>query len=86
MDEAGTPTHIPPSTYHPTHITTLALIKRITHLNSLVLLYTQLHLLSLLGADEMPYKYLHAVVTWGAKPWFDMFIRTRVGAEKGTGG
>ncbi|KIJ91442.1 hypothetical protein K443DRAFT_654706, partial [Laccaria amethystina LaAM-08-1] len=83
-DDSGTPTptyhlHL---TYHLTPITTLALMNHTTDLDPLVPLSTQLHLLNLFGRDEMPYEPLNTVVSCGVKPRFDVFIRTRAGAEK----
>jgi hypothetical protein len=87
-DDRGTPTHLPHHTtsedltFHPTHITTLALIKRTMHLDPLVLLSMQLHLLNLFGGDETPYESFHTVVSCGVKPQFDVFVGTKVGAGK----
>ncbi|EDR09748.1 dynein heavy chain protein 2 [Laccaria bicolor S238N-H82] len=89
-DDGGTLTytyHLTPHlTYHSTHVTTLALIKRTTHLDPLVPLSAQLHFLNLFGGDETPYESLHAVVSCGVKPWFDAFVGTRAGAGKDAGG
>ena len=80
-DDGGTPTHtyhlISQLTYHSTYITALALIKRTTHLNPLLLLSIQLHLLNLFGGDETPYEFLHGVLSCGVKPWFDAFVGTK---------
>ena len=62
------------------------LIKRTTHLDPLVPLSVQLHILNLFGGDETPYKSLHAVVSCGVKPWSDVFVGTRAGAGKDVGG
>ncbi|KAF5382234.1 hypothetical protein D9757_008925 [Collybiopsis confluens] len=79
-------------TYHPSHILTLALIKRSPTLDSTTFLATQLHILNLFGGEETPYESLHAVVSNGVKPWFDAFVGQRggeassaPGKELGTG-
>jgi len=33
-----------------------------------------LHFLNLFGGEETLYESLHAVVSWGVKPWFDAFV------------
>ena len=63
--------------YHPSHVTTLALIKRGPTLDPLTPLGSQLHFLNLFGGDETPYESLHAVVSCGVKPWFDAFVGAR---------
>lgn len=56
--------HLTPHlSYHSTHITTLALIERTTHIDPVVPLSTQLHLLNLFGGDESPYEPLHTVMS-----------------------
>ncbi|KAF8208519.1 dynein heavy chain, N-terminal region 1-domain-containing protein [Mycena galopus ATCC 62051] len=71
-------------TYHPSHVTTLALIKRSPVIDSSAPLATQLHFLNLFGGDETPYESLHAVVSYGVKPWFDAFVGSRgVGRDAG---
>ncbi|KAF9481287.1 cytoplasmic dynein heavy chain 1 [Pholiota conissans] len=70
----------PQLVYHPSHVTTLALIKRGPTLDPLTPLGSQLHFLNLFGGDETPYESLHAVVSCGVKPWFDAFV-----GAKGTG-
>ncbi|KAF9561514.1 hypothetical protein CPC08DRAFT_817653 [Agrocybe pediades] len=67
----------PHLTYHPSHVTTLALIKRGPTLDSTTPLATQLHFLNLFGGEETPYESLHAVVSQGVKPWFDAFVGAR---------
>ncbi|KIM86498.1 hypothetical protein PILCRDRAFT_4982 [Piloderma croceum F 1598] len=69
--------------YSPSHVTSLALIKRATTLDPLSPLATQLHILNLFGGDETPYESLHAVVSSGIKPWFDAFVGTRGGGKDG---
>ncbi|KAF8870591.1 cytoplasmic dynein heavy chain 1 [Gymnopilus junonius] len=70
--------HLTPHlTYHPSNVTTLALIKRGPTLDPLTPLATQLHFLNLFGGDETPYESLHAVVSHGVKPWFDAFVGAR---------
>ncbi|KAJ7243639.1 dynein heavy chain, N-terminal region 1-domain-containing protein [Mycena rebaudengoi] len=71
-------------TYHPSHVTTLALIKRSPILDASAPLATQLHFLNLFGGDETPYESLHAVVSYGVKPWFDAFVGSR-GAGRDSG-
>ncbi|KAJ7644409.1 dynein heavy chain [Roridomyces roridus] len=71
-------------TYHHSHVTTLALIKRSPVLDPSAPLATQLHFLNLFGGDETPYESLHAVVSFGVKPWFDAFVGSR-GAGRGAG-
>ncbi|KAJ6620693.1 dynein heavy chain, N-terminal region 1-domain-containing protein [Mycena sp. CBHHK59/15] len=71
-------------TYHPSHVTTLALIKRSPILDASAPLATQLHFLNLFGGDETPYESLHAVVSYGVKPWFDAFVGAR-GAGRDAG-
>jgi len=73
----------PHLTYHESHVTTLALIKRSATLDPLVPLATQLHLLNLFAGDETPYESLHAVVSCGVKPWFDAFVGSRGAARDG---
>jgi dynein heavy chain 1 len=69
--------------YAPTHVTSLALIKRAPTLDPLTPLASQLHILNLFGGDETPYESLHAVVSSGIKPWFDAFVGTRGGGKDG---
>jgi hypothetical protein len=69
--------------YSPSHVTSLALIKRTPTLDPLSPLATQLHILNLFGGDETPYESLHAVVSSGIKPWFDAFVGTRGGGKDG---
>jgi dynein heavy chain 1 len=71
-------------TYHPSHVTTLALIKRSPVIDPSAPLATQLHFLNLFGGDETPYESLHAVVSYGVKPWFDAFVGSR-GAGRDAG-
>ncbi|KAF9527881.1 cytoplasmic dynein heavy chain 1 [Crepidotus variabilis] len=73
-------------TYHPSHVTTLALIKRGPTLDPLTPLAQQLHFLNLFGGDETPYQSLHAVVSSGVKPWFDAFVGARGAKDGGAGG
>ncbi|KAF8653334.1 hypothetical protein AX16_004034 [Volvariella volvacea WC 439] len=76
--------HLTPHlTYHPTHVTTLALIKRGPILDPTTPLGLQLHFLNLFGGDETPYESLHAVVSCGVKPWFDAFVGSRGGNQDG---
>jgi len=70
-------------TYHSSHVTTLALIKRGPILDSLTPLATQLHFLNLFGGDETPYESLHSVVSHGVKPWFDAFVGSRSSGRDG---
>ncbi|KAF7974161.1 hypothetical protein HWV62_13279 [Athelia sp. TMB] len=69
--------------YSPSHVTSLALIKRAPTLDPLTPLATQLHILNLFGGDETPYESLHAVVSSGIKPWFDAFVGARRGGKDG---
>ncbi|KAH9487400.1 Dynein heavy chain, cytoplasmic [Psilocybe cubensis] len=69
--------------YHPSHVTTLALIKRGPTLDPTTPLATQLHFLNLFGGDETPYESLHAVVSCGVKPWFDAFVGARGAGKDG---
>src|SRR6266545_3320117 len=76
--------HLTPHlTYHPSHVTTLALIKRGPTLDPLTPLSSQLHFLNLFGGDETPYQSLHAVVSSGVKPWFDAFVGARGSGKDG---
>ena len=68
-------------TYHPSNATTLALIKRTPTLDPTTPLPSQLHFLNLFGGEETPYESLHAVVSWGVKPWFDAFVGSRGGVK-----
>ncbi|KII86258.1 hypothetical protein PLICRDRAFT_143847 [Plicaturopsis crispa FD-325 SS-3] len=68
---------MPHLSYSPSHVTSLALIKRGPTLDLLTPLATQLHILNLFGGDETPYESLHAVVSHGMKPWFDAFVGAR---------
>ena len=81
------PTHAytltPHLSYNPTHITSLALIKRHPTLDPLSPLSTQLHILNLFDREETPYESLHAVVSSEIKPWFDAFIGTQGGRKDG---
>lgn len=70
-------------TYHPSHVTTLALIKRGSTLDPSIPLATQLHFLNLFAGDETPYESLHALVSHGVKPWFDAFVGSRGGGKDG---
>ncbi|KAG5351429.1 hypothetical protein C0989_006504 [Termitomyces sp. Mn162] len=69
--------------YHPTHVTTLALIKRGPILDPLTPLPSQLHMLNLFGGEDTPYEGLHAVVSSGVKLWFDAFVGSRAGGRDG---
>ncbi|KAF8959823.1 cytoplasmic dynein heavy chain 1 [Flammula alnicola] len=69
--------------YHPSHVTTLALIKRGPTLDPLTPLASQLHFLNLFGGDETPYESLHSVVSFGVKPWFDAFVGARGTGQDG---
>lgn len=73
----------PQLTYHPSHVTTLALIKRGSTLDSTSPLATQLHVLNLFGGDETPYESLHAVVSCAVKPWFEAFVGARGQGKEG---
>ncbi|KAG6864894.1 hypothetical protein C0991_006509 [Blastosporella zonata] len=73
----------PHLTYHSTHVTTLALIKRGPILDPLTPLASQLHILNLFGGEDTPYEGLHAVVSCGVKPWFDAFVGARAGGRDG---
>ena len=77
--EGGTPTHVPPhlTTDIPPNTHPLALIKRMTQLDSLLPLSMQLHLLKLFDGEETPYESLHAVVSCGVEAWFDAFVGTK---------
>ncbi|TFK18751.1 dynein heavy chain protein 2 [Coprinopsis marcescibilis] len=70
-------------TYHPSHMTTLALIKRAPTLDPLTPLATQLHFLNLFAGDDTPYESLHALVSHGVKPWFDAYVGSRGGGKEG---
>ncbi|KAG6819964.1 hypothetical protein H0H93_006940, partial [Arthromyces matolae] len=69
--------------YHPTHVTTLALIKRGHSLDPLTPLASQLHMMNLFGGEDTPYEGLHAVVSSGVKPWFDAFVGARSSGRDG---
>lgn len=73
----------PQLSYSPTHVTSLALIKRSPTLDLVTPLATQLHILNLFGGDETPYESLHAVVSSGIKPWFDAFVGARGSKDGG---
>lgn len=76
--------HLTPQlTYHASHVTTLALIKRGPTLDPLTPLASQLHILNLFGDEETPYESLHAVVSCGVKPWFDAFVGARASGKDG---
>ncbi|KZT09045.1 uncharacterized protein LAESUDRAFT_696464 [Laetiporus sulphureus 93-53] len=70
-------------TYDPSHVTTLAIIKRGPTLDTATPLATQLHILNLFGGDETPYESLHAVVSCAVKPWFEAFVGARGGNKEG---
>jgi len=67
--------------YSPSHVTTVALIKRGPTIDPLSPLATQLHILNLFGGDDTPYESLHSLVSCGVKPWFDAFVGTRGGGK-----
>ncbi|KAL1716082.1 dynein heavy chain [Schizophyllum commune] len=71
----------PHLSYHPSHVLTLAIIKRSQTLDPTAPLVTQLHILNLFGGEETPYESLHAVVSHAVKPYFDAFVGAR-GANK----
>lgn len=73
----------PQLTYHPSHATTLALIKRGPTLDPLSPLATQLHILNLFGGDETPYESLHSVVSYAVKPFFEAFVGSRGQGKEG---
>ncbi|PCH33132.1 dynein heavy chain [Wolfiporia cocos MD-104 SS10] len=73
----------PHLTYDSSHVTTLAIIKRSSTLDSTSPLPTQLHILNLFGGDETPYESLHAVVSQAVKPWFEAFVGARHGGKEG---
>ncbi|KAI8983292.1 dynein heavy chain [Trametes punicea] len=70
-------------TYDPSHVTTLAIIKRGPILDSTSPLATQLHILNLFGSDETPYESLHAVISCAMKPYFEAFVGARGGGKDG---
>ena len=70
-------------TYAPSHVATLALIKRGPTLDPMTPLALQLHFLNHFGGEETPYESLHAVVSCGVKPWFDAFVGARGGGKEG---
>lgn len=70
-------------TYHPSHVTTLALIKRGLTLDQSTPLASQLHFLNLFGGDETPYDSVRAVVSGGVKPWFDAVVGDRGSGKDG---
>ncbi|OBZ78610.1 Dynein heavy chain, cytoplasmic [Grifola frondosa] len=70
-------------TYDPSHVMTLAIIKRGPTLDPTAPLATQLHILNLFGGDETPYESLHAVVSCAMKPWFEAFVGARGGGKDG---
>ncbi|KAF8588444.1 dynein heavy chain protein 2 [Ramaria rubella] len=69
--------------YAPSHVSTLAIIKRTPTLDPLIPLPVQLHILNLFGGEETPYESLHAVVSCAVKPWFDAFAGTRGAGKDG---
>ncbi|KAJ8475485.1 hypothetical protein ONZ51_g6524 [Trametes cubensis] len=73
----------PTLTYDPSHVTTLAIIKRGPLLDSTSPLATQLHILNLFGSDETPYESLHAVISCAMKPYFEAFVGARGGGKDG---
>ena len=73
----------PQLSYHPSHTTTLALIKRGPTLDPLSPLATQLHVLNLFGGDETPYESLHSVVSYAVKPFFEAFVGARGQGKEG---
>lgn len=72
-------------TYDPSHVTTLAIIKRGPILDPTSPLATQLHILNLFGSDETPYESLHAVISCAMKPYFEAFVGARGGGKDGDG-
>ncbi|KAI0762498.1 dynein heavy chain [Fomes fomentarius] len=70
-------------TYDPSHVTTLAIIKRGPILDPTSPLATQLHILNLFGSDETPYESLHAVISCAMKPYFEAFVGARGGGKDG---
>lgn len=73
----------PTLTYDPSHVTTLAIIKRGPVLDSTFPMSTQLHILNLFGSDETPYESLHAVISGAMKPYFEAFVGARGGGKDG---
>ncbi|KAI0069891.1 dynein heavy chain [Panus rudis PR-1116 ss-1] len=69
--------------YHPSHVTTLAIIKRGPTLDPTTPLATQLHVLNLFGGDETPYESLHALVSCAVKPFFEAFVGSRGAGKEG---
>lgn len=86
LDEAP-PTYsymlTPQLVYAPSHVNTVAVIKRGSTLDPLMPLPGQLHILNLFGGEETPYESLHAVVSHAVKPWFDAFAGTRSTGKDG---
>ncbi|KIP08567.1 hypothetical protein PHLGIDRAFT_34940 [Phlebiopsis gigantea 11061_1 CR5-6] len=76
-------TLMPQLSYHPSHTTTLALIKRGPTLDPLSPLATQLNVLNLFGGDETPYESLHSVVSYAVKPFFEAFVGARGQGKEG---
>jgi Dynein heavy chain, N-terminal region 1 len=71
--------HLTPHlTYHPSHVTTLALIKRGQTLDPLMPFASQLHFSNLFGNEETPYESLHTVISCRVKPWFDAFVGAHI--------
>ena len=87
MTDGGEPTYTylltSQLTYHPSHVTTLAIIKRGAVLDSTLPLATQLHILNLFAGDDTPYESLHAVVSSAVKPWFEAFVAARHPGKEG---
>ncbi|KAI1790505.1 dynein heavy chain [Ganoderma leucocontextum] len=72
-------------TYDPSHVTTLAIIKRGPILDPTSPLATQLHIMNLFGSDETPYESLHALISSAMKPYFEAFALARGGGKDGDG-
>ncbi|TBU30761.1 dynein heavy chain [Dichomitus squalens] len=72
-------------TYDPSHVTTLAIIKRGPLLDPTSPLATQLQVMNLFGSDETPYESLHALISSAMKPYFEAFAAARGGGKDGDG-
>src|ERR1700722_6149864 len=67
-------------TCKPVHVTLFALIKRMPTFDPITSLATQLHS-EHLQRRRYAVKRLHAIVSCGVKPWFDVFAGTRDGGN-----
>nr|CDI53148.1 cytoplasmic dynein heavy chain 1 [Melanopsichium pennsylvanicum 4] len=76
------------ASYSSLHVSSIALIKRVSILDPALPLSHQLHILTLFGpaaavaAAQSPYEALHSVVHNVMSPWFDAFVASKAPKDK----